>query len=70
MKFLAWLEANRLTGRDGDFRPGPRVAANPGLTGTDIEYTKAAQFDPVTRSERFFQTFKNCIDSGFRFVAR
>ena len=70
VKFLARLEANSLARSDGDFRTGPRVAANPGLTGTDIEYTKAAQFDPVTGSERFFQTFKNCIDSGFRLVAR
>ena len=70
VKFLARLEANSLAWSDGDFRTGPRVAANPGLTRTDIEYTKAPQFNPVTRSERFFQTFKDRIDSGFRFVAR
>ena len=70
VKFLAWLETNSLARSDGDFRTGPRVAANPRLARADIEYAKTAQLNPVPRSERFFQAFKDRIDSRFRFVAR
>ena len=70
MKFLAWLEANSLARSDGDFRTGPRIAANPRLARADIEHAEASQLDPVARSERFFQAFKNRVDSRFRFVAR
>ncbi len=69
MKFLAGLEANRLAGSDGDFRPGPRVAANPRLARAHVEDTKAPQFNAVARSERLFQAFKYGVDRGFRFVA-
>jgi hypothetical protein len=54
VKFLARLEANSLAWSDGDFRTGPRVAADTRLTRADIEDAKAAQFDSVARSERFF----------------
>ena len=70
VKFLARLEANSLAWSDGDFRTGPRVAANPCLAWADIEYPKAPQLNPVARSERFFQAFKDRVDSRFRFVAR
>jgi hypothetical protein len=70
VKLLARLEANSLAWSDGDFRTGPRVAANPGLAGADIEYPKASQLNPVARSKRFLQAFKDRIDSRFRFVAR
>ena len=36
----------------------------------DIEYSKAAQLNPVARSKRFFQAFKDRVDSRFRLVAR
>ena len=70
MKFLARLEANSLAWSDGDFRTGPRVAANSRLTRADIEYAKASQLDPVARSKRFFQALKDRVDCRFRFVAR
>lgn len=70
VKFLARLEANSLAWSNGDFRPGPRIAADPSFARADVEYTKAAQLDPVSRSQRLFQTFKNRIDSRFRFVPR
>lgn len=53
VKFLARLEANSLAWSDGDFRAGPRVAADSCLARTDIEDAKAPQLDPVARSERF-----------------
>jgi hypothetical protein len=53
VKFLAWLEANSLAWSDGDFRTGPRVAADSRLARADIEDAKAPQLDPVARSERF-----------------
>ena len=53
VKFLARLEANSLAWSDGDFRTGPRVAADSRLARADIEDAKAPQLDPVARSERF-----------------
>jgi hypothetical protein len=70
VKFLARLEANSLARSDIDFGPGPRVAANARLARADIEYSKAAQLNPVARSKRFFQAFKDRVDSRFRLVAR
>jgi len=70
VKFLAWLEANSLARSDIDFGPGSRVAANARLARADIEYSKAAQLNPVARSERLFKAFKDCVDSRFRLVAR
>ena len=70
VKFLARLEANSLARSDIDFGPGPRVAANARLARADIEYSKAAQLDPVARSKCFFQAFKDRVDSRLRLVAR
>ena len=70
VKFLARLETNSLAWSDGDFRSGPRIAADPSLAWADVEYTKAAQLNPVARSESLFQTFENRVDSSFRLVAR
>jgi hypothetical protein len=53
VKFLARLEANSLAWSDGDFRTGPRVAADSRLARADVEDAKAPQLDPVARSERF-----------------
>jgi hypothetical protein len=70
VKFLAWLEANSLARSDIDFGPGPRVTANARLARADIKDSKAAQLNPVARSKRFFQAFKDRVDSRFRLVAR
>jgi len=70
VKFLARLEANSLARSDIDFGPGPRVAANARLARAYVEYSKAAQLNPVARSKRFFQAFKDRVDSRFRLVAR
>ena len=53
VKFLARLEANSLAWSDGDFRTGPRVAADSRLAWADIKDAKSPQLDPVARSERF-----------------
>jgi hypothetical protein len=53
VKFLARLESNSLAWSDGDFRTGPRIAANSRLTRADIKDAKASQLDPVARSKRF-----------------
>ena len=70
MKFLARLEANSLARSDIDFGPGPRIAAYARLARADVEYSETAQLDPVARSKRFFQAFKDRVDSRFRLVAR
>ena len=70
VKFLARLEANSLAWSDGDFRTGPRVAADSRLTRAHIENAKTPQLDPVARSKRLLQALKNRIDGRFRFVAR
>jgi len=53
VKFLARLEANSLAWSDGDFRTGPRVAADSRLARADIEDAKAPQLDRSPESERF-----------------
>ena len=53
VKLLARLEANSLAWSDGDFRTGPRVAADSRLTRPDIEDAKTPQLNPVARSKRF-----------------
>ena len=70
VKFLAWLEAKSLAWRDGDFRAGPRIAANPCLTWAHIEYPETSELNPVARSQSFFQAFENRVDSSFRLIAR
>src|SRR5437867_10516285 len=44
---LAWLEPDRLSGRDADLRSGPGVAADPLFARFDLENAEAAQFDPL-----------------------
>jgi hypothetical protein len=70
VKFLAWLEANSLAWSDIHFGAGPRVTANARLARAHIEYSKTAQLNPIARSKRFFQAFKDRVDSRFRLVAR
>ncbi len=70
VKFLTWLEANSLAWSDGDFRTGPRVAADSRLTRAHIEDAKTSQLNPVARSQRFLQALEDCVDGRFRFVAR
>jgi hypothetical protein len=70
VKFLARLEANSLAWSDGDFRTGPRVAADSRLTWAHIEDAKTPQLDPVARSKRFLQALKDRVDGRFRFVPR
>jgi hypothetical protein len=59
VKFLARLKPHSLARSDGDLRTGPRVAPNPRLPRAYVENPKSTQFNPVTRSERLLQTFKN-----------
>ena len=70
VKFLARLEANSLAWSDGDFRTGPRVAADSRLARAHIEDAKTAQLDSVARSERLLQALEDRVDGRFRFVAR
>ena len=70
VKFLARLEANSLAWSDGDFRTGPRIAANPRLAWAHIEDPETSELNPVARSESLFQAFENRVDSSFRLIAR
>ena len=70
MKFLARLEADRLARGYVDLGTGARVASNASLAWANVEDPETAQLDAIARSKRFFQTFKDGVDSRFRLVAR
>jgi hypothetical protein len=59
LQFLAGLEAHRFPGRNADFLAGARISADACLTGTDVEYTEAAQLDSFTFAKRTFHGFKD-----------
>ena len=53
LQFLAGLEAYSLAGRDADFRPRTRVAADAGLARLYRKHAEATQFNAVVVSLGF-----------------
>lgn len=70
MKLFAWLEADCLAGRDAYLGSSPRIAADPGLAGTYIEYAKSAQFNSFSTGERLLHAVEDGVYSSLRFGAR
>ncbi len=70
MQLLARLKADSLSGRDIHLCARPRIAADSGLAGTDIEYAKAPKFDAITVCQSLLQALEDSIDSGLGFHAR
>src|SRR5882724_3770662 len=67
LQFLAGLEAHGFAGRNGNFGAGARVASDAGFAGTDVEYAESAEFDAISRGERFFHALENGLDREFGF---
>lgn len=70
MKFLAWLEADRLAGGDGYLGPGPWITANPCLARPHIENSEAAKFNAVAGGKRLLEAFEDRIHRRFCFISR
>ena len=65
LQFLSGLEPHGFTRRNADFLPGPRIAADPRLTGFHVEDAEAAKLYALASAEGVFQGFKNGLDRVF-----
>src|SRR5208283_5609706 len=65
LQFLAGFEADRLAGRDVDFRAGARVASDAGLARPHGEDAEAAQLNAVTVRQSLLHAFENGFDRHF-----
>lgn len=70
VEFFARFESNGFARGYADFRTGTRVAADTGLSRTDAEYAKPAQFDSIARSQRLLKPLEYRVDCRFRLCAR
>jgi hypothetical protein len=70
LQILAWFEADRFTGWDCHFLPGPGVAADAPLSGFHDEDSKAAKFDAFAAREGFLHRVEEGIHSLLRFHLR
>ena len=67
LQFLPWFESNRFTGWDGNLGASARIAPDPGLAGTNIEYAKATQFDAIAARQCVLHALKNGFNRQFSF---
>ena len=67
MEFLAGLEADGLSGSDGDFSAGAGVSPDAGLAWLDSEDAEAAKLDAVALDEGSFHAFEDGIHGRFSF---
>ncbi len=70
MKLFAGLEANGLSGSDGDFRPSSGVAADACLSWFNSEDTEAAEFNAIARDKGLLHAFEDGIHRGLCFGTR
>src|SRR5579864_1564715 len=59
LQLPARFEADRFAGRDRHLRAGPRVAANAGLAGADVEDAEASQFNALPMRQRSLHALEN-----------
>src|SRR5438477_6794505 len=59
LQLLSWLEAYRLTGRDGNLRSGARISSDTGFSRPDVEYPKAPQLNAIALGEGSLHAFEN-----------
>jgi hypothetical protein len=69
VEFFSGLEANGLSGGDGDLSAGPWIAPDACFPGTDAKNAEAAEFDAVACGKGLFEAFKDRIDRSFRLGA-
>ena len=69
VQIFARLEADSLAGCDADFGSGTWIAPDTCFAGADVENSKAAQLDAVTRCEGLLKAFKDSFDGGLGFHA-
>ena len=65
LQILAGLETNGLAGRNGNFFPGPGVAADPGLAGLDVEDAESPQLYPIIALKRAFHRIEHGVNGSF-----
>jgi len=67
LQVLAGFETHGFSGRDIDFRTGPRVSSDAGLPRLHREHTEAPQLNPIIGLERIFHAIEDRIDRLFCF---
>jgi len=70
LEFLAGLEANSLSRRDGYFFAGAGIAADAAFAWLDDENAKATQLDPVAAREGVLHRIEERLDCLFGFQLR
>jgi hypothetical protein len=68
VKLFAGFEANGFAGGNADLRASAGVAPETRFAGTDVEDTKAAQFDALAIGERALESLEYGIDSSFGLI--
>ena len=69
MQLFAGLEADSLSGRDGDLGSGTGIASDAGLAWLYGEDAESAQLNAVALAKRLFHGLEDGIDGGFRLDA-
>ena len=67
LQLLAGFEANRLAGRNGDLRPGARIAPDAGLARPYVEDSESPELDALTLAEGALHALEDGFDGHFRF---
>jgi hypothetical protein len=62
LQFLAWLEADGLPRRNGDFRTRPGISPDTGFARPYIEDAKATQFNAFALTKRSLHALKDGLD--------
>src|SRR6185436_193374 len=62
LQLFAWLEADRLAGRDRHLDAGLRVTPHAALAVADLEDAEAAQLDPFAAGERVLDRVEDGVD--------
>ena len=62
LEFFAGLKADGFPGRNIDFFPGARIAADAGLARLDAENAKSAELDALAAAEGLLERFENGFD--------
>jgi hypothetical protein len=65
LQILAWLEADGLSRRNGNFFTGPRIPTDSRFSGLDRENAKATQLNTIIFFQGCLHGFENGIDGGF-----
>src|SRR5215467_13474523 len=67
LQVLAWFETHGFSGRDVDFRTGPRVSSDACLPRLHREHTEAPQLNPIIGLERILHAIEDRIHRLFCF---